>query len=164
MSQRFELMPMHELLSQRANYSFAHLVGLWAVRRYEFLFQPLAALQRRVAAAGEDHAIVEPQAVGTRPSVSKRGINACSIAIPAVLTLPERHRCKLRSSRVLRSMTKARTAQPLRPVHAGTDQSTTAGSGPLPPMTRLRSAAGKPTAASLPANSSTGRSAAPCSC
>lgn len=59
--QGLEPVAVHALVFERADHPLDHAVLLRAVRGDELLLQPIAFDQGRVAAAGEDQAIVRPQ-------------------------------------------------------------------------------------------------------
>ena len=81
--------------------------------------------QRRVAATGEDQAVVRAQQEGLSraPACQKRTIRACSSALSAVRDLPLRETCQPSNSRLKQSITSASVAQPSRPSKRGTDPS-----------------------------------------
>jgi hypothetical protein len=111
---------MYTLLFERADYPFDHTVLLRAMRRDELLAQAVAAYECDVAARGADPSPLSDRSkngVGTRPSVPKRAIRACSRALPAVHALPLRDRCQPSNSRVWQSITSASVAPPSRPAH-----------------------------------------------
>ena len=57
----FEPVAMRALVFDRADHALNYAILLRAVRRDEFLLQPVALDQGRVAAAGEYQAVIGPQ-------------------------------------------------------------------------------------------------------
>lgn len=107
--QRFEAVPAHATSLERADHPLDHAVVLGTMRRDELRAQPEDPNQGSKLRLVESSPFSERSrnGDGTRPSVPKRAIKACSSAYSAVFELPLGDRCQPNSSRMWQSMTSA---------------------------------------------------------
>lgn len=106
---------------------FNYIRLLQAVGCDELLLQPVAADQCRDLATGKTTPLsdLSRNSCVTQPKVPNQVIRACSNALAAVVTLPDRDKCQPNSSRVWQSMARASVALPSRPAqtrHMSVDQ------------------------------------------